>query len=119
MCRQKSKQNKINMNPEIIIPITVFASIFGIAYVYLMTRNKERMALIEKDQSAELFNKENKVGHWGLKIGIMSVGISLGILLGNAIAGAGIVEEQVAFPSMIFMCGGAGLIVSHYISKKQ
>ena len=77
------------------------------------------MALIEKDQSAELFNKENKGANWGLKIGIMAIGVSLGILLGNVLATAGIVEEQVAFPSMIFMFGGAGLIVSYYLRKKE
>ena len=108
------------MQPEIIIPLTAFASIFGIIYIYLTTRNKERMFLIEKDQSAELFNKENKGGgSWGLKIGIMAMGISLGILVGNILANANIVAEDVAFPSMIFMFGGAGLIVSHYINRKN
>lgn len=106
------------MNPEIVIPIVTFASIFGIMYVFLMTRNKERMALIEKGESAELFNKEHKSGNWGLKIGIMAVGIACGILFGNILASSGVVEEDVAFPSMIFLFAGAGLIVSHYISKK-
>ena len=108
------------MQPEILVPITVFASLFGIVYIYLTTRNKERMYLIEKDQSAELFNKENKGGgFWGLKIGIMAIGISLGILFGNILANAGIVNEDVAFPSMVFMFGGAGLIVSHFIINKK
>ena len=109
------------MNPEVIVPVTVFASIFGIAYVYLTTRNKERMALIEKDQSAELFNKENKssMGDWGLKNGVMAIGVSVGILLANALESNGLLEEKIAYPSMIFMFAGVGLVVSHYISKKK
>lgn len=109
------------MNPEIIIPVTVFASIFGIAYIYLTTRNKERMALIEKDQSADLFNRENKssTGAWGLKIGIMAIGISIGILLASIMETNGLMDDEIAFPAMIFMFGGAGLVVSHYISQKK
>jgi len=33
---------------EILIPITMFAAIFGIFYVFLTTRNKERLSMIEK-----------------------------------------------------------------------
>ena len=36
------------MNAEILIPISLFLAIFGIIYLYLSTRNKERLALIEK-----------------------------------------------------------------------
>lgn len=109
------------MNEEIIIPLIVFSSIFGIVYTFLMTRNKERMALIEKDQSAELFNKENKplVANWGLKLGIMCIGISLGILIAYFLERNKVVADDVAYPSMIFMFGGVGLVVSHYIATKK
>jgi len=39
------------MNEEILIPLSFFAAVFGIAYLYFITRNKERMALIEKGAS--------------------------------------------------------------------
>ena len=107
------------MNPEIIIPTVVFASIFGIAYLYFTTRNKERMALIEKGASAELFNKENKEGNWGLKIGIMAIGIGFGILFGYLFSAIGLVNEDVAFPAMIFLFAGAGLVASHYLTNKK
>lgn len=32
------------MNSDILIPLSLFAAIFGIVYIYIMTRNKERMA---------------------------------------------------------------------------
>ena len=42
--------------------IALFATVFGIMYVHYTTRNKERMALIEKGADASLFNtgKEGK-----------------------------------------------------------
>ena len=43
------------MGAEIFVPISMFAVIFGIVYLYLSTRNKERLALIEKGADATIF----------------------------------------------------------------
>lgn len=109
------------MNEEIIIPILMFGSLFGIMYIYLMTRNKERMALIEKGASAELFTKPVKEGKWGLKLGIMAIGVGVGIVIANLFVSAGWLKEEVAFPSMIFLFAGIGLVTSYYLSvgKKE
>ena len=106
------------MDVEILIPISFFAAVFGIVYLYLTTRNKERMALIEKGASAELFNKPAKTSTWWLKIGIMAMGVGLGILMGNALTNAGL-DEEVAMPSMIFLCAGLGLVVSYFVTRKR
>ena len=103
------------MDPEILIPISFFAGVFGIVYLYFTTRNKERMALIEKGASAELFNKPQGSGMWGLKLGVMAVGIGLGIVIANMLITASLLNEEVAFPSMIFLFAGIGLVTSHYL----
>ena len=105
--------------PEIIIPMVVFASLFGVVYLFFTTRHKERMFLIEKGQNAELFNKEHKDGKWGLKIGIMAMGIGCGILFGYLFSSIGLIQEDVAFPAMIFLFAGAGLVASHFIVNKK
>jgi hypothetical protein len=33
---------------EVLIPLILFGTLFGISYVFFTTRNKERLALIEK-----------------------------------------------------------------------
>jgi len=106
------------MNEELLIPISLFAAVFGVIYVYLTTRNKERMALIEKGASAELFNKPVKEGKWGLKLGIMAIGVGIGILLANMLVSAQLLDEEVAFPSMIFIFAGIGLVASYYITSR-
>ena len=107
------------MAQDIIIPIALFGSIFGILYVYFTTRNKERLALIEKGADASLFNtgkRNNKTV--ALKIGMFLCGIALGLLLGNVIAETTRLQEEIAYFSMTFLCGGLSLIIFYFIEKK-
>lgn len=104
-------------NLEVLIPITMFAAIFGILYVFLMTRNKERLAMIDKGADAGIFNK--RLNRVGLKLGLLLAGIALGILMGQLLAiNTSIIEEAAMF-SMIFLFAGIGLIAEHFISKKE
>jgi hypothetical protein len=114
------------MAQDIIIPIALFGSIFGILYVYFTTRNKERLALIEKGADASLFNTGKRFNGGKrfsnattLKIGMFLAGIALGLLLGNVIAETTRLKEEVAYFSMTFLCGGLSLIVFYFIEKKM
>ena len=104
---------------EFLIPFSFFALIFGWVYLYLTTRNKERMALIEKGASANLFNTgKSNGGFFGklatLKLGMFFVGVALGALIGNILASTTMINEPIAYVSMIFLFGGLAL-VSYYI----
>lgn len=105
---------------EVLIPLIFFSSAFGVIYLFFTTRNKERMAMIEKGQSAELFNQNRKwrLQTWTLKAGILFIGISLGIVLGGLLDNTGLLPEGIAYPAMIFMCGGIGLIISYFLERK-
>ena len=37
------------MLAEVLAPMNVFATIFGVLFTFLTTRNRERLAMIEKD----------------------------------------------------------------------
>ena len=113
---------------EALIPIAFCAVVFGWIYLHYSTRNKERMALIEKGANATLFNTgANHSGIFGkfatLKLGLFFIGIALGVLMGNILAATTRLEEGVAYVSMIFLFGGLAL-VSFYVfaarmSKKE
>ena len=106
---------------EIIIPITLFASIFGIIYVFYMTRNKERLAMIEKGMDVSLLNKRQGnrsiLSYWVIKVGFLMVGLALGIVVGS-LAANGLMGEDEAYPSMILLFGGLALIASYFVEKK-
>ena len=105
------------MLAEIFVPITVFGCIFGVLYVYFTTRNKERLLMIEKGADPSIFSW--KLGRLGIKIGLMAVGIALGVMAGQLITHTTKMDKEPATISMIFLFGGIGLIVEHFLAKKE
>lgn len=105
---------------EVLIPLIVFASIFGVFYVFFTTRNKERLALIEKGADASLFaTKSNHKTNFTLKFGMLAVGIGVGILVASILDNYTVLDEEVAYPSMIFLFGGLFLVANAMIEKKD
>jgi hypothetical protein len=106
--------------------IAFFATVLGIVYVYYTTRNKERLALIEKGADASLFNtgKEGTRSsiNWGkftLKTGMLLMGIALGIITAAIMTRAGILDEDANYSSMIFFFGGLSLVLFYIIDRKN
>jgi F0F1-type ATP synthase membrane subunit c/vacuolar-type H+-ATPase subunit K len=106
--------------------IALFATVFGIMYVHYTTRNKERLALIEKGAEASLFNtgKEGKsLINWSkfaLKFGMLFMGIGLGIIAGAILESAALFpSEEAGYFSMIFIFGGLSLVLFYLIDRKS
>ncbi len=100
--------------------ITFFGSIFGVAYFYYTTRNRERLALIEKNADASIFKVEpvNIFKKFSIKLGMLCMGVGLGVLVGNILTVTTRLEEPVAYLSMVFMFAGAGLVASYFFARK-
>jgi ABC-type Fe3+-siderophore transport system permease subunit len=103
----------------ILIPFAFIGFAFASLYVYLTTRNKERLALIEKGASSELFKTKAVPGsaYRSFKLGLFLIGIALGIIAGYLLSEGGMQEEPAYF-SMIFLFGGIGLIAAFFLQKK-
>jgi hypothetical protein len=106
--------------------IAFFATVFGIYYVMITTRNKERMALIDKGADASLFNtgKEGQSSsfNWNkltLKIGMFFMGIALGIIVGAILSQANILYDGANYPAMIFFFGGLSLVLFYVVDRKN
>jgi hypothetical protein len=112
---------------EVLIAfIAFFATIFGIMYVFYTTRNKERMALIEKGADASLFKTgregQNSSINWSkftLKIGMLLMGIALGILVGAGFETSGIIDGKQSYPAMVFFFGGFSLVLFYLFDRKN
>lgn len=112
------------MNEGIVIPVSFFIFVAVIWYVYLTTRNKERMAMIEKGADASLFRTRpsqtlNGINYFTLKTGLFFIGIGLGVIIGNIIDVYTSLEEATAYISMIFLFGGLGLVAGYWLQEKK
>ena len=105
-----------------VIPIVAivfsFSTGFGIIYVALTTRNKERMALIEKGADATIFNQD-KSAKSSLKRGMLFVGVAIGFMVGYALDTYTDMEEPLPYFAMIFLFGGLALIAFYFVDQKQ
>lgn len=92
--------------------------IFGIVYIIVTARNRERMALIEKGADPKLFESVKGSSKGGiLRWGLLLVGVGLGIFLATLLVDAGM-NEPASYFGMICMFGGAGLLLAYRIELK-
>jgi ABC-type Fe3+ transport system permease subunit len=111
---------------EAVVFIALFATILALAYIYYTTRNKERLALIEKGADASLFNTGKMTrpnGGWSwslfiLKSGMFLMGIAVGIIIGGLLTSLGVLDEGTNYTSMIFFFGGLSLVLSYLVKAK-
>jgi F0F1-type ATP synthase membrane subunit c/vacuolar-type H+-ATPase subunit K len=106
--------------------IAFFATVFGIYYVSVTTRNKERMALIDKGADASFFNTgkegQKSLFNWNkltLKIGMLLMGIGIGIIVGSILDSMQVMPRGSDYTSMIFVFGGLSLVLFYLIDRKN
>ena len=109
--------------------IALMVSIFGMYYLYITTRHRERIAMLEKNVDPILFSSSRQIkkmaGESGsamkftLKLGMFLIGIGVGFVL--SVLFRGLVEEN-NFPFLvmgtIFIFGGAGLVAGFYMGRQ-
>jgi L-cystine uptake protein TcyP (sodium:dicarboxylate symporter family) len=103
---------------EVIITIVIFGALFGIVYVFLVTRHRERMTMLERGLDASVFAPPKQSFSLTLKFGMLFVGIALGILAGYGLHQHYGMTEEWAFLSMMFLLGGLALIANFLVERK-
>jgi len=103
---------------ETLVPIAFFATVYGIFHLFV--RRKERIALIEKDKTASVFEYDAN-SQPSLKYGLMLIGVAVGAFVGAWLDTAMHLDEEVAYLGSITLFAGLGLLV-HYLlirNKKE
>lgn len=107
---------------EILIPISFFLAVFGMAYLYLSTRNKERLALIEKGADASIFmrGKSHTAPIWKvliLNLALLLMGIGIGVFIAMLLTEYTTLNEDAVYPAVIFFMAGAALFLGYKMTK--
>ena len=108
---------------EVAILAIIFGTIFGIFYLYLSTRNKERLALIEKGADATIFagGKRHAAPIWKvlvLNLAFLFMGVGLGVLIASILTTYTMLDEEALYPAIIFIMAGLGLYTGFIQTKK-
>ncbi len=116
---------KIYIMEEILVTLVIFGSIFGVFYLHYSTRNRERMALIEKGADASIFFTKKKERSnspiWKifvLNIALLLMGIGVGIVTGAYLGENTTMDFNVMMPGSIFFFAGTGLVTGYFITSK-
>ena len=108
---------------ETFVFIVFFGTFFGIVYLFFSTRHKERMALIEKGESADLFvanKRKSAIPLYAvilINLGIIGIGVGIGIILGQVLNYIGM-DDDISFPASIFICLGVALLTGFKITRR-
>ena len=110
------------MGSELIIVPIIFGAIFGVFYLYFSTRNKERLALIEKGVDASIFMKGK--GHtapiWKvliLNLALLLMGIGVGTFIASILDTYSNLDSDSVYPATIFLMAGVGLYIGFNMTK--
>jgi hypothetical protein len=106
----------------ILVPLSFFLMIFGIVYLIYSTRNRERLALIEKGVDASIFmhGKEKGVPIWKIlvvNLAFLLIGSGIGIFLALLITTYTALKNGAVYPSIIFIMAGIGLLIGFGAAK--
>jgi hypothetical protein len=104
------------MDSELLIFPVLFGTVFGIAYIFISSRHKERMALIEKGTDASIFyaaktGKSRFLPVIILNLAVLLASIGLAIFIGALLQRNLDVEGSVAYPGTIFLVSGLGMYI--------
>jgi len=103
----------------ILVPIAMFAMIFGIVYLY----KRERMAMIERGMDPRSYkpHASRSAPYQNLKWGLLLLGAGLGLCLAYILDRC--IFHDYDNPAMYFgliaVFGGVGLFISFLIEKKD
>jgi hypothetical protein len=117
MCNQQQKAMH-DITRDFLVSLAAFATLFGIIYIIVTTRHRERMSMLEKGVSPSTFGSKDSFASNTLKFGMLSVGLAFGILAGNMLYRSEAIERAPAFFSMTFLFGGLALILNFIVDRK-
>ena len=125
--RQRGKNKHRYMNSDeiiipifgIMLPIIITLGAF-IMIVYLRKfENIERMSIIEKGLSPDIFKKDQqRYSSSALRGALLMIGVGIGFLMGYWLDRTFNMEETGYF-SMLFIFGGLGLVLSYVLEESK
>jgi uncharacterized membrane protein len=103
----------------VMVPIVAIIGTFTMIVYVRKFENMERMSMIEKGMDPALFHaRAARNTSVPLRASLLLIGAGVGLLLGYWLDSMTFMDE-VAYFSMLFICGGIGLGLSYLIEERK
>lgn len=97
----------------VLVPLSLFAMIFGIAYL----DTREKLSMIERGMDPRAGRKPLNANYM-LRLGLIVIGAGLGFLIATIITRFDD-ELGALYPALMAIFGGSGAILAYVIEKKD
>ncbi|WP_146201736.1 DUF6249 domain-containing protein [Sediminitomix flava] len=97
--------------------MALFSTVFGLAYLIISTRHKERMAMIER--GIDLSAPKKQSSPFLKKLAFLIAGVGAGIFFGGVFAAVTPFEDAACYFSMIMVGGGGSLLAHYHLQEKK
>jgi len=116
--------------PVAFVFVALFASVFGVFYLFITTRNRERMAMIEKGVDLAFFwganapkaikgRSNGSFVKFSLKSGMLLIGMGVGFVI--SVLFSEVIRSEDLFAllacGIVFICGGMGMVAGFYMGR--
>ncbi|MGM0477945.1 MAG: DUF6249 domain-containing protein [Bacteroidota bacterium] len=102
---------------SLLIPIALFAMVFGIVYVVITASHRQKMAMIEAGMNPKDKNDDDN-SPWSS--GYLFIFVPIGIILGNVLAYFTSFLEAAELGLLgAFLFGGLGLLIARRQNEKK
>jgi hypothetical protein len=114
------QQKTYHMAGEILMTIFFFSTVFGITYLIVTSRHKERMAMIERGLTQ--LPKQAVPRNYSLlvilllNLAVLSAAVGASIFIGAILEHHLKVADGIAYPGSIFLMAGLGLYIGHRLT---
>jgi hypothetical protein len=103
----------------ILVPIALFIGFFTMIIFLRKYENEERMAMIERGMDPKTTARPRISPSGTLRFALLAIGSGIGLLVANMLKNSELVEEEVAYFSMVLLFGGLGLLISYLVQLRQ
>jgi tellurite resistance protein TehA-like permease len=103
-------------NLTLLIPIALFAMIFGIVYFAIITNHRQKIAMIEAGMNPSEEDSKEK-NHNKLRAALLFIFVPLGILVGRVSFQTLGMEAEICQLVFAFLFGGVGLAATYILEQ--
>lgn len=105
---------------EVLVPISIFAMSFGIAYIAIMSGHREKMSMLEKGINPKEFENEKRKGRDSRKGALVLIAVGLGLIVGRTVDKMDLDGlENIGVPAFVCLFIGIALYGYYLLSRKD